>query len=175
MQMPSLLSRTNGYPPSPGARGPAVALRDGRPGCSCGVAVESRRGQAYNEEAFRYFLAVERQRSRRSGRTFLLLLVDQRAQPGARARIEPRMVPRLFSGLARCLRETDIIGWYHEQRVAGALLTELGAGDRPDVSDLLHQRITGMLSECLAADVARLQVRIYRHRELFAGECECSS
>ena len=44
--------------------------------CSCGVAFEGRLGQAYNEEAFRYFLAIERKRAERSHRTFLLLLVD---------------------------------------------------------------------------------------------------
>jgi hypothetical protein len=138
--------------------------------CSCGVAVKSRRAHAYNEEAFRYFFTLERQRARRSGRAFLLLLVDLKEHPGARAHLEPRVVPKLFRGLSRCLRETDIIGWYREQRVAGALLTELGDGPGPAISGLLGQRISRVLYEVLPGDTARLQVRLYQHRELFAGE-----
>ena len=143
---------------------------DGTDRCSCGVAVQSRRSHAYNEEAFRYFFAVERQRSRRSGRALLLLLVDLKEHPGARAQLEPRVVPKLFGGLSRSLRETDIIGWYRDRRVAGALLTELGDGPRPEISGLVGQRISRVLCEVLPWDVARLRVRVYQHRELFAGE-----
>ena len=82
--------------------------------------------QPYNEEAFRYLLAVERERFDRSGRPFLLLLMAPAPQPGVGARIARPVARKLFAGLRSCLRETDFIGWYHEERVAGAVLTDLG-------------------------------------------------
>src|SRR5207248_10164060 len=45
--------------------------------CTCGFAVEGAE-HSYNEEAFRYFLELERKRSQLSNRPFLLLLVDLR-------------------------------------------------------------------------------------------------
>ena len=134
--------------------------------CACGVALEGRWGQAYNEEAFRYFLAIERKRSERSGRPFLLLLVHLKEQPGVGARINPTVALKLFSGLWFHLRDSDFVGWYREQRVAGALLTELGYGPRTDVSRLIGQRVTEVLCERLPADIARrLQVGVYQHPE----------
>src|SRR2546426_7694446 len=132
--------------------------------CACGVAVEGRRGQAYNEEAFRCFLAIERKRSERSGHPFLLLLVDLKEQPRVGARIHPTVALKLFSGLWLHLRDSDFVGWYREERVAGAVLTELGDGFRTGVSHLIGQRVTEMLCERLPSDIARrLQVRVYQH------------
>ena len=64
----------------------------------------------YTQETFRYFLALEEIRSRRSKRPFLLLLVE----------VEPETPSsKIFSALRRSLRETDFVGWYHKHRVAG--------------------------------------------------------
>jgi hypothetical protein len=124
--------------------------------------LESRRGDAYNEEAFRYLLSIERKRSERSGRAFLLLLVDLKEQPGASLRIDPIVAGKLFSALWRCLRETDFVGWYREDRVAGAvLLTQLVDGPLMEVCGLVGQRVSAVLSEGLPPDVMhRLRVNV---------------
>jgi len=130
---------------------------------SRGVALESRLGQAYGEEAFLYFLAMERKRSERSGSPFLLLLVDLKEEPGASVRIAPAMSARIFSRLWLALRETDVVGWYREERVAGAVLTQLPAGPMADVCGEVSQRVTAGLREGLPPDTARrLQVRVYQ-------------
>jgi len=135
--------------------------------CLPGVALEGRLGQAYNEEAFRYFLASERKRSERSGCPFLLLLVDLKEQEGLSARIDSVVASNLFSNLWLCLRETDLVGWYREERVAGAVLTEIGDGRQTEVSPLIGQRVTEGLYERLPSGVVRrLRVRIYQHPEL---------
>ena len=132
--------------------------------CLCGVALEGRLGQAYNEKAFRYFLAIERKRSERWGCPFLLLLVDLKEQEGVSARIDSMVASSLFSTLWLCLRETDFVGWYGEERIAGAVLVDLGDGRPPEVSRLIGQRVSEMLCERLPSDVARrLRVRIYQH------------
>jgi len=152
-------------PATPGG-GAVSDLRGESDRCPCGVALEGRLGQAYNEQAFRYFLAVERKRSERSGCPFLLLLVDLKEQSGVTVRIDPMVAPKLFSALWLCLRETDCIGWYREERVAGAVLTELGDRHPTEVCSLVGQRVSRVLSEGLPANVAhRLQVRVYQRPE----------
>jgi hypothetical protein len=128
-----------------------------------GVALDSRLGQAYDEEAFLYFLAMERKRSERSGSPFLLVLVDLKEEPGASVRIIPAVSARIFSRLWLCLRETDVVGWYREERVAAALLTHLAGGPLPEVCDEVGQRVTAAMREGLPPKVARrLQARVYQ-------------
>src|SRR5712691_8070298 len=132
-----------------------------------GVAFEGRLGQAYNEQAFRYLLAIERKRSERSGCPFLLLLIDLKEQERASARFDSRMASSLFSNLWTCLRETDFVGWYREAYVAGAVLIELGDRRPTEASRLIGQRVRERLYERLPSDVARrLRVRINQQPEL---------
>ncbi len=80
------------------------------------------------------------------------------------ARINPTVARKLFSGLWLHLRESDFVGWYREERVAGAVLTELGDAPETTGCRLVSQRISGVLRECLPASIARrLQVRVYEH------------
>ena len=135
--------------------------------CLSGVALEGRLGQAYNEQAFRYLLAIERKRSERSGCPFLLLLIDLKKQAGASARLDAMLANDLFSNLWLCLRETDFVGWYREEGVAGAVLIELRNKRPTEVSRLIGKRVSARLYERLPSDVARrLRVRIYQHPEL---------
>ena len=66
---------------------------------SFGPAPEDRTGRSYNEAAFRYFLTLERKRSERAGRSFLLLLVDLEERTGSDGRFELKVASRLFDAL----------------------------------------------------------------------------
>jgi hypothetical protein len=124
-----------------------------------GFALQNGAGYAYNEEAFQYFLEIERKRSELSNCPFLLMLVDFKSHP----RIEAATAHKLFSVLSLCLRETDFIGWYREGRVAGAVLTQHGEADGDDLSDVVRGRIGTALRERLPSDLAlQLQVRVYQ-------------
>ena len=65
--------------------------------CSCGFEIEGAQ-HVYNEEAFRYFLEIERIRSERSGYPFLLLLVDLRATANGGSEIDELSSSALFAG-----------------------------------------------------------------------------
>lgn len=143
----------------------------GPDGCRCSVALEGRGGQAYNEEAFRYVLAIEQKRSERSGRPAILLLVDVNDQPEASMPIAPTLARRIFSGLWRCLRESDVVGWYREGRVAGAVLTESRDRARPEVARLVSHRIREALCAHVPSDVAR-RLRVRVHQDSEAGNLE---
>jgi hypothetical protein len=128
----------------------------------CGLAPECRLGQAYNEEAFRYFLEIERKRSELSDHPFLLLLIDLKKDGGMSLQIDD-VAAKLFSALSLCLRETDFIGWYRESRVAGAVLTQHAGTGTNDLPDVVGRRIGGALREGLPSELAnRLHVRVYQ-------------
>jgi hypothetical protein len=138
--------------------------------CPYGLAFESRFAQAYNEEAFLYFLEIERRRSEVSGLPFLLLLIDLRKQPGMSPRMDG-VADKLFSTLSTCLRETDFIGWYHDGSVAGAVLTQHADAPMREIPDVVNQRIAAALRDALPREVAqRLRVTVHQLPASAKGE-----
>ena len=118
-------------------------------------------GQAYNEAAFRYFLAADRSRAARSQRSVILVLASVRASAGPQCQLNQNTAVALFAGLAASVREVDFVGWFHEGRVAGAVLPQ---GDRSvDDRAAICNRILTTLRTSLPADRAKhLQVRVVR-------------
>jgi hypothetical protein len=86
----------------------------------------------HDEATFRYLLEVEHRRADRTGRPFVLVLVDTPTAARAEA---------VFASLEDCLRETDFIGWYEHAQTAGAVLTELGDACGQDVVDLVRRKV----------------------------------
>ena len=129
---------------------------------SCDLARDLDSDSVYNQEAFRYFLGHERKRSELSNRPFLLLLVDLSSTQVAR-RIHPTIASRLFDGLAACLRDTDVVGWYHEGRVAGAVLTHVEDAGQVNVPEEIRGRVNSSLASVLPSNIAAgVQVRVYQ-------------
>ena len=129
--------------------------------CSCGFALTGH-GAAYNEEAFCFLLDVERRRFEASGEPFVLLLIDHRDRRTGTG-IDSAIGARVFTSLTRSLRDTDVIGWYRQGRVIGAVLTHLG--DRPviDVSRQMADRVNRAFVAELPNELARqLRVRVYQ-------------
>jgi hypothetical protein len=127
--------------------------------CTCGMAHPA---GVYNEEAFHYLLSVEYKRFARSQRPFMLALIEEPEPP----RIAPAVSTKVFAALAHSLRETDVIGWYREDRVVGALLTHLGDSPLDDVSQLMTDKITRALNEGVSGRSAdRLAVKLYQPYE----------
>ena len=117
---------------------------------------------AYGEEAFRYLLGLERKRAGRSGRPFLLLLVDLK-----KTLDDPEMgadaANWVFSGLAASLRDTDFVGWYREGRVAGAVLAQLSDAGDSDIAQIVRDRVQEKLLAHVPASIAhRLQTRVFQ-------------
>jgi hypothetical protein len=121
------------------------------------------RGRAYTEEAFRYFLELEWKRAARAKRPFLLLLVGLTDDRQRYARIAPLIVTKLFSRLWLCLRETDVIGWYREERVIGTVVTQLDDRPATDVPLLIRRRVSNTLLDALPRSAAgRLRMHVYQ-------------
>ena len=132
---------------------------------SLGTVFPGRPFQAYNEHAFRYFLGIERNRSERSQRSSLLVLVNLRRHTGMSTQIAPSVAVKIFAGLSRCVREIDFVGWHRENRVAGAVLAQGSDTPDPEASRRISQRVSEMVGEQLPASLAgRLHVRLVHLR-----------
>jgi hypothetical protein len=118
---------------------------------SSDAAAQGRLSQIYDQEAFRYLLAVERTRAERSYGSFLLVLVNLNNVRCRRGRLTPGIAAKLLAGLSLAVRDGDFIGWFREGRVAGAVLTQAPDSLAPDVRRQVSQRITATLRERLPA------------------------
>jgi hypothetical protein len=128
--------------------------------CTCRLALPV---GAYNEEAFHYLLSVEHKRFERSQRPFVLALIEHAAASPEPQPLDDAVSAKVFAALVGSLRETDVIGWYRESSVVGALLTHLGDGPLADVSRLMSAKIAQALRNGLTERVAeRLAVKLYQ-------------
>ncbi len=108
---------------------------------------------AYNERTFHHFLAQEQRRSERSNRSFVLLLAHLRPIGS----FDDQTAARLFSAFS--LRETDFVGWYREQRVAGAVLIQQSEGVSEGVLRAMVGRARERFRGLASAAVDSVKVR----------------
>jgi lipopolysaccharide/colanic/teichoic acid biosynthesis glycosyltransferase len=94
-------------------------------------------------EEFRRMIALERKRSERSRKPFMLLLLDVGEQLAAEK--SGKTLKTILSALAKSSRETDITGWYASERVIGVLFTEIGTEDSVSIPSTIIARVTGTL------------------------------
>ena len=121
----------------------------------------------YNEEAFRFLLASESNRSVRSGYSFNILLVYSIDKQGLVVHMDRDVVDTVVEALFRTVRDTDYIGWYLEGRIVGGVLTVLGQNSEVEVSTRIQQRLMEIFrAEVSAEKNGRLQIRICQHHEL---------
>lgn len=133
------------------------------PESRCSVILDLGSVQVYNEEAFQYFLVHERQRSRSSQRRFLLLLVDVEGAPARGSTIPSPLARTIFCVLSSSLRETDIFGWYRQNRVAGVVLTHAVQPAGTNNQDRIAERISAVLSDMRTGPLSRpLRVRVFQ-------------
>ena len=91
------------------------------------------------QELFMKLLCLERKRTERSGRRFVLMLLD----PGnlLQAAKAPVM-SNLLSALTQSTRDTDLKGWYKDQVVIGVIFTEVGDVEDKSIVHALSTKIT---------------------------------
>jgi lipopolysaccharide/colanic/teichoic acid biosynthesis glycosyltransferase len=102
-----------------------------------------------SEDAFRRMISVERKRSERSQRPFVLLLIDTGGtQPSDK---QSRILTDMLSALQGATRETDVTGWYTTNSVMGVMFTEIVLDNNAVLSTILA-RIGSLLRESLDTD-----------------------
>jgi lipopolysaccharide/colanic/teichoic acid biosynthesis glycosyltransferase len=118
-----------------------------------GPPIESISGEGcevLDQEAFRRMIAVERKRTERSGKPFLLMLLDAGNHQGSRkhGKTFDRIVPALLSSI----RETDVIGWYEDLATVGVLFTGLVVEDKNSILSTILIRVSTTLRDNLTLE-----------------------
>jgi hypothetical protein len=100
------------------------------------------------EVAFHRMISLERRRTKRSRKSFMLMLLDMGEFASAReARLGLRQILSTLSGM---LRETDVTGWYREDSVVGVMFTEITLDERNALPATLMARVNETLKSHLA-------------------------
>jgi len=118
----------------------------------------------FSESNFCHMLRLEKRRVERSGKTFLLVLLDCSHLLNGSGRNFVTL-ERMRRGLSFCFRETDIKGWYERDRVIGVLLTEMASVDER-VEDRIHKKIFGSLCRSLSSnDAKKIEISFHVYPE----------
>jgi lipopolysaccharide/colanic/teichoic acid biosynthesis glycosyltransferase len=112
-----------------------------------------------NPEAFRRMIALERKRSERSRKPFILLLLDMGDRPSEK---NGKILAKVSSVLSVSTRDTDVTGWYADDCVLGVMFTEIAAEDSASIPSTVIARVTDTLRTNLALEQFN-RVRISFH------------
>ncbi|MCU1301816.1 MAG: Undecaprenyl-phosphate galactose phosphotransferase [Candidatus Sulfotelmatobacter sp.] len=97
-----------------------------------------------DEESFRRMLSLERKRAERSGKAFLLMLLDIGTSNSA-TQSNGKGLENIVSTLMVTTRETDITGWYQGRMVVGVMFTELIIDEKDSILSTMLERVTNVL------------------------------
>lgn len=96
-----------------------------------------------DEEEFRRTIAIERKRTERSKSPFLLMLLETVGREDSKKK--GATLNAVVSALMLSSRGTDIIGWYRENAIVGAIFTGLVGGDRTSIANMIIERVSATL------------------------------
>jgi hypothetical protein len=123
-----------------------------------------RPGAEYDEDTFLHLLAIEQARAERAQYRLRLLLATIEPVAGAPVPFSAASAAQLFGELRLLLRDTDIMGWYRQGQVAGAVLVAPNDELESETAGLIEQRVGDSLRKKLPLSVARsLRVRVTQH------------
>ncbi len=95
------------------------------------------------ESTFLRALSLERKRTERSRRLFVLMLLDPGDPPLAAG--GGNTLTRTVSALLSAIRETDVAGWYRDGALLGVIFPEVGTADKQSIVNTLRAKITTAL------------------------------
>src|SRR5208337_3383399 len=103
-----------------------------------------------DEKTFRGMIAIERKRTERSKAPFLLMLLE--AVNDENANKNRTTLRNVMSALLSSSRDTDLIGWYQEGVIVGAMFTGLVVNDRRAILDTFLTKVTANLRDELSEE-----------------------
>jgi lipopolysaccharide/colanic/teichoic acid biosynthesis glycosyltransferase len=103
-----------------------------------------------SQEAFVRMIAIERKRTERSRRPFLLMLLDAGNQQisDKNGKALSRIVPALLSST----RETDVIGWHNDRPTVGVIFTGLLTDEKKSILETILTRVSTTLRDKLTVE-----------------------
>jgi lipopolysaccharide/colanic/teichoic acid biosynthesis glycosyltransferase len=103
--------------------------------------------EVLNEGTFKRMISVERKRTERSRKPFLLMLLDTGDCKGSVR--NGKALDSVVSALLASTRETDVIGWYKNRATVGVMFTELVVADKNSILNTMLTRVSTTLRDNL--------------------------
>ncbi len=122
----------------------------------------------YSEAYFRELLVLERKRTERSRKPFLLMLVDTARLSSEKER---KTVRKIMNVLNRSSRDTDLKGWFKQDAILGIIFTEIAAESRDSILAKVNIALAGELE---TATLKKLDVRCFVFPEEQANQDDIS-
>jgi lipopolysaccharide/colanic/teichoic acid biosynthesis glycosyltransferase len=103
-----------------------------------------------DQELFTAMLRMERKRTERSHRRFVLMLLESgNLLKGGE---NQHILGKVVTALAHSTRETDFKGWYRRNFVIGIIFTEVGAAEGNSVASALLKKVSNALGATLSIE-----------------------
>jgi lipopolysaccharide/colanic/teichoic acid biosynthesis glycosyltransferase len=124
-----------------------------------------------SEAQFAGMLLRERRRTDRSGKPFLLMLLD--IEKGLQNDLRGTLLGRVWRCLCSSIRETDTPGWHKNQAVLGVLFTELNFDGPIPVTEVIPAKVLSALATHLAPEeLSLISVRLHMYPDHWGAEGE---
>lgn len=104
--------------------------------------------------AFLRILQLEQLRAERSGRRFVLMLIESENLLSSGQ--SDALVDQLLLALRGTTRATDVTGWYQDGTTIGTIFTEIGAADGKSITKALLTKVTSVLADALSIEQINL-------------------
>jgi lipopolysaccharide/colanic/teichoic acid biosynthesis glycosyltransferase len=104
------------------------------------------------ESPFHTIISLERKRTERSQRPFLLVLLDVESivTGDQKDKEAAKILAKILSAFSLAIRETDVSGWYKSNSAIGIIFTEIGIDAQQSAIGAILARIGGTLYDNLA-------------------------
>lgn len=103
-----------------------------------------------SEEGFHKVISLERKRTERSRKPFVLMLLDM-TEP-ITSQESDNTLGEILSKLSVRTRETDVTGWYTDHRVGGVMFTDFADNGQASVLGIMISRVREALRDNLKVD-----------------------
>lgn len=103
-----------------------------------------------SQESFHRLISLERRRTERSRKPFLLMLLDMGDHLPSET--NQKYLSKLQTALSVSTRETDVLGWYETERIVGVMFTEIGVEDRNTIVSTMISRLSEILRNHLTLE-----------------------
>jgi lipopolysaccharide/colanic/teichoic acid biosynthesis glycosyltransferase len=103
-----------------------------------------------SEEAFHKMISLERKRTERSRKPFVLMLLNM-AKP-ITSQESDKTLQEILCRLSVITRETDVTGWYTDHRVGGVMFMDFADNGQASVRDIMISRVREALRHNLKVE-----------------------
>jgi lipopolysaccharide/colanic/teichoic acid biosynthesis glycosyltransferase len=115
-----------------------------------------------SENEFHRMISLERKRTERSRKPFLLMLLDM----GQNISACENGLEKISQLLSLITRETDILGWYKDDLVVGALFTDIDLSEKEQILNIIFSRVRGAVQDAVTPQqFNRMSISFYWYPE----------